>query len=145
MSDYPSAPLSFDPIGAPVDQPNDRDDLVLTIARLKEENERLDTNGQGFRSRNMELLQQIKNVRGYIMGLDSFEGSISDEVEAIAGYLDIELTKQIQGTATFEISWTATVPLGFEADDIELSFDVECDNDFDWQEINTEVTAEDSE
>jgi transcription-repair coupling factor (superfamily II helicase) len=94
-----------------------------------------------------EIQMKVDAVRGYIADLYSMNGEIDDEIKEIAGYLDIELTKEISGTATFEISFTAQVPLDFDTDDFELSFDVSCDTyeaeDFEWNEDDTSISAED--
>jgi septal ring factor EnvC (AmiA/AmiB activator) len=94
-----------------------------------------------------EIQMKVDAVRGYIADLYSSNGEIDDDIKEIAGYLDIELTKEISGTATFEISFTAQVPLDFDADDFELSFDVSCDTyeaeDFEWNEDDTSISAED--
>ena len=93
-----------------------------------------------------ELRQKIANVKGYFFDLYSMNGNIEEEIKEIAELLDITLTKEIQGTATYEISWTASVPLDFDADDFEISFDVNCDTyeaeEFDWNEDNCEVSGE---
>lgn len=93
-----------------------------------------------------ELSQKIANVKGYIADIYSEDGEIDERVKDIARLLDIELTKRISGSAEFSISWSAQVPIDFDADDFELSFDVDCDTyeaeDFDWQEENTSVDAE---
>ena len=87
-------------------------------------------------------------MRGHILDLYSINDEIDDDMEEVARLLDIELTKEISGTATFEISFTADVPLGFDADDFEISFDVNCDTDdaegFDWNEDNCEINAEEA-
>lgn len=96
--------------------------------------------------RTSELSQKIKNVEGVIRDYYSENGEMLEELETIASLLDIALTKRISGTADFSISWSAEVPLGFDPDDFEISFDVDCDtydaDNFDWQEENTEVHAE---
>ena len=97
--------------------------------------------------RHNELQQKIANVKGYIFDMYSMNGEIDEDTKAIADLLDITLLKEIQGTATYEISWTALVPLNFDADDLEISFEVSCDTyeaeDFDYNEDNTEVCGED--
>lgn len=94
-----------------------------------------------------ELQQKIANVKGHIFDMYSMNGEIDEDTKMIADLLDITLTKEIQGTATFEISWTASVPLDFDADDLEISFEVSCDTyeaeDFDYNEDNCDVSGED--
>lgn len=98
-------------------------------------------------NKHTELQQKIANFKGYLFDLYSENGHIEDEIRYIAELLDITLMKEIAGTATFEISWTAQVPLDFDADDFEISFDVNCETydaeDFDWNEDNCEVSGED--
>lgn len=97
--------------------------------------------------RHNELQQKIANVKGHIFDMYSMNGEIDEDTKAIADLLDITLLKEIQGTALCEISWTALVPLNFDADDMEISFSVECDTyeaeDFDYNEDNCEVSGED--
>ena len=118
-------------------------------AEIDNLNERLDNVqvAKEFSDRHRdELRQKIENVKGYIADIYSEDGEIDERVKDIARLLDIELTKRISGDATFTISWSAQVQIDFDADDFELSFDVDCDTyeaeDFDWQEENTEVNAE---
>lgn len=117
------------------------------ITNLKESVDRLQRNWDYANNANSELRQKIANVKGYFFDLYSENGHIEDEIRYIAELLDITLTKEIQGTASFEISWTASVPLDFDADDFEISFDVNCETyeaeDFDWNEDNCEVNGED--
>lgn len=127
--------------------PNDRDDLLIQIENLTTDRDRVQSNFDATLRMNQELNQKISNVRGYIFDLYSMHGDVSDDVKEIAEYLGIELTKRIQGTATYTIEFTAEVPLDFDADDFEVSFSVECDSyeadNFDWTEVDTEVSAED--
>jgi len=94
-----------------------------------------------------EIQMKVDAVKGFIADLYSMNGEIDDDIKEIAGYLDIELTKSVTGTATFEISFTAEVPLDFDTDDFELSFDVNCDSyeadNFEWSEENVDVDCED--
>ena len=129
--------------------PNDRDDLIIQIENLKAENLRLTNNWEYVRNQFNELRTQIKNVEGAIRDFYSENGDVSEELVQIAELLNITLTKRISGTASFEISWSANVPLDFDASDFEISFDVDCEpyeaEDFDWQEENTEVNGEDDD
>lgn len=98
--------------------------------------------------RHNELQQKIANVKGYLFDVYSETGNIEEELKEIADLLSITLMKQIAGTATFEISWTAQVPLEFDADDFEISFDVNCESyeadDFEWDEDNCHVQVEEA-
>lgn len=89
---------------------------------------------------------KIAAVEGHIADIYSEDGEVDDRVKEIAEYLGITMTKRISGDATFTISWSAQVPLDFDPDDFEISFDVDCDSyeadDFEWQEENTEVNGE---
>lgn len=122
-------------------------------AALQSENNRLNDDIERVRglyasssTSTQEYRQKIDNVKGYIRDIYSEDGEVDDRVKDIAGLLNIELTKSISGTAIFEISWTADVPLDFDPDDFEISFDVNCDtyeaDNFDWDEENTSVSAE---
>lgn len=122
-------------------------ELSLQINTLQREVERLQGNFDRTLARSRELETKISNVRGHIFDMYSMNGSVDDDIKEIAGLLDITLMKEIQGTALCEISWTAQVPLDFDADDFEISFDVNCETyeaeDFDYNEDNTEVSGED--
>jgi hypothetical protein len=115
------------------------------IARMNEQMDVLARNVSTWRTNALELERKIDNVRGHIMDLYSMNGEIDDDIKMIAEFLDIELTKRISGTAVFEINFSADVPLDFDADDFELSFDVSCDtyeaDNFEWDEDNTEINA----
>lgn len=97
---------------------------------------------------NVDLQRKIDNVEGYIRDQADMNGELSDDCKEIAGYLGIRLTKEINGTATISISWTATVPMEFDAEDLEISYTLECDTydaeDFDWNEDEMTVEGEDS-
>jgi hypothetical protein len=105
------------------------------------------TNWEYASSKQRELIQKIANVKGHIFDMYSMNGEVDDDIKEIARLLDITLMKEIAGTATFEISWTAQVPLDFDADDFEITFDVNCETyeaeEFDWNEDNCEVNGED--
>ena len=93
-----------------------------------------------------EIKDQVTNVKNHIFEIYAMNGEIDEDTKMIADLLDITLLKEIQGTALCEISWTAQVPLDFDADDFEISFDVNCEEydaeDFDWNEEHTSVHAE---
>ena len=122
-------------------------ELESQVTNLKETVDRLQRNWDYANNANSELRQKIANVKGYLFDVYSETGNIEEELKEIADLLDITLTKEIAGTATFEISWTAQVPLDFDADDFEISFDVNCETydaeEFDWNEDNCEVNGED--
>ena len=94
-----------------------------------------------------DLKIKIGNAGGIVMDYYSENGELTDELNDIGKYLGIPMTKQISGTASFEISWSAQVPLDFDVDDFEISFSAECESydaeDFEWQEENSEVNGED--
>lgn len=117
------------------------------IIALKSNLDTMTSNWEYCRNEMNDLRRKIENVRGHIMDIYSMSGSLDDDIKEIAGYLDISLTKRISGTATYEISFSAEVPLDFDADDLELSFSVECESyeaeSFTWDEEDTNVNAED--
>ncbi len=123
------------------------DRQALEITNLKQQVAHLENLREHWQRQYNEAQQKIANVKGYFFDLYSENGRIEDEIKYIAELLDITLMKEIQGTALCEISWTAQVPLDFDADDMEISFDVNCETyeaeDFDYNEDNTEVRAED--
>ena len=121
--------------------------MEYDLGAIAKENERLKLNTGSFQRQLSEIHMKIDAVKGYIADLSSMNGEIDDDIKQIAEYLDIELTKEISGTATFEISFTTLVPLDFDANDFELSFSVDCDSheaeDFEWNEEDTSIYAED--
>lgn len=115
--------------------------------RLTQDLESLRNMYQRVLGETQEYRQKVQNVKGAISDVYSEDGEIPDVLVEIARMLDIELTKRISGTASFEISFSAEVPIDFDASDFEISFDVDCETyeaeNFDWQEENTSVDAED--
>ena len=134
-----------DLLDTPLNEPT-RGELSIQINTLQREIERLQTNCEAFRRRAEDLNIKIGNAAGVVRDYISENGSITDELRDIAEYLDVSLTKEISGTATFEISFTARIPLDMDPSDFEISFDVNNETyqaeDFDWDEENTEVNAE---
>lgn len=120
--------------------------LAKQIINLKVQVERAQRNHEFAAGQVRSLVQKISNVEGVIRDYYSENGEVSEELEEVARLLDITLTKEISGTARYEISFTAQVPLDFDADDIEISFDVSCDSydveEFDWNEDDHDVSAE---
>ena len=134
-------------IDSPAPVPNDRDDLIIQIENLNTKLEDVVSYRNSYQRQLSEIQMKVDAVKGYISDLYSMNGEIDDDIKQIAEYLDIELTKAVTGTATFEISFTAEVPLDFDTDDFELSFDVNCDSyeadNFEWSEENVDVDCED--
>jgi hypothetical protein len=130
---------------APVD--NGVDDLVIQIEDLTKRLETAESYRNSYQRLLNELEMKIQAVKGFIADLYSTNGEIDDDIKEIAGYLDIELTKSVTGTATFQISFTAEVPLDFDADDFEISFSAECESyeaeGFEWNEDDTNIQCED--
>lgn len=124
-----------------------REELSLQINTLQREVERLTNVNNSYYSTISEHRLKIDNVKGLIRDYISAGDQIEDQTREICDLLDIELTKTISGTAIYEISWSATVPLDFDADSMEISFDVNCESyeveDFDWNEDNCEVHGSD--
>lgn len=119
-------------------------------AKITEQEQRINhlvMQNDSFRLELNEFRTKVSNVKGIICDVWSEDGEIPDHLTDIARILEIELTKRISGTASFEISWSAQVPIDFDADDFEISFDVNCETyeaeDFSWDEENTEVHGED--
>ena len=131
----------------PTSAPASIDEMQAEITNLKQSLATAENMRGHWERRHNELQQKIANVKGHIFDMYSMNGEIDEDTKAIADLLDITLLKESQGTATYEISWTAQVPLGFDADDFEISFDVNCETyeaeEFDWNEDNCEVNGED--
>lgn len=117
------------------DVPNDRDDLIIQIDNLTKDRDRLQMNFDAARSRNEDLIRQINNVRGHIMDIYSMNGELDEDIKEIARMLDITLTKRIQGEANLRITYTAEVPLDFDTNDFELSYEINCES---WDADNFE-------
>ena len=139
----------------PTSAPAGLENLTPSYDELSTENSRLNAqiatvtrNWDSARTQAQDLQRKIDNAAGVIRDYYSENGELTDELTDIARMLDIPLTKEICGTATFSISWTAQVPLDFDPDDLEISFSAECDTyeaeDFDYNEDDTTVEAEDS-
>lgn len=124
-----------------------REELSLRINTLEREVERLTFNANNAHQQANDLFNKIEGVRDFILDAAGRFNGIGDDLTAVAELLDIELTKTVSGTAVYEISWSATVPLDFDADSMEISFDVNCESyeaeDFDWNEDNCEVNGSD--
>lgn len=123
------------------------DRQAVEIVNLKQQVATLENLREHWQRQHNELRIKVDNVKGYFFDLYSENGHIEDEIKYIAELLDITLMKEIAGTAKYEINWTAQVPLDFDADDFEISFDVNCETyeaeDFDYNEDSTEVCGED--
>ena len=121
--------------------------MLAQIQNLTTRLENAEMARNSFQRQLSEISMKVDAVKGFIADIYSSNGDIDDDIKQIAEYLDIELTKSITGTATFQISFTAQVPLDFDADDLEISFSAECDSyeaeDFEWNEDDTTVEAED--
>ena len=121
--------------------------MLAQIQNLTTRLENAEMARNSFQRQLSEISMKVDAVKGFIADIYSSNGEIDDDIKQIAEYLDIELTKSITGTATFQISFTAQVPLDFDADDLEISFSAECDSyeaeDFEWNEDDTTVEAED--
>jgi hypothetical protein len=129
--------------------PEDERELIEArneVMTLKAEILRLEQNTNHWYDQHKELNYKAQGVKGVILDYISENGEVTDELKEIARILDMTLTKEIAGTAIYEITFTARVPLDFDADDIEITFDVDCNSyeaeDFDWNEDNCEVNAE---
>ena len=120
--------------------------LTTEIANLKAENLRVTNNYEFWLNKAHDFERKINNAAGVIRDYISENGEVSDELRNIAKHLDVPLMKEIAGEATFRISFTAKVPLDFDADDFEISFDASCETyeaeDFEWNEEDTDVEAE---
>ena len=123
------------------------DRQTAEITNLKQKFDTAQSMREHWERKHNELQQKIANVKGHIFDIYSMEGRVSDEIKEIADLLDITLMKEIQGNATLEITWTAQVPLDFDADDFEISYSLDCDTyeaeSFDWNEDNFEINGED--
>lgn len=140
---------TFFPTSTPVAEETLRESFdrqAVEITNLKQQVATLDNLREHWQRQYNEAQQKIDNVKGYFFDLYSENGEIEDEIQYIAELLDIVLMKQIAGTSTCEISWTAMVPLNFDAEDMEISFDVNCDSeadDFEWHEESVDTSGED--
>ena len=117
------------------------------IDRLKSDLISMTANWNVAKASAAEYRQKIANVQGHMFDVYAMEGSVSEEIINIAHLLDITLLKEVSGTATAEISWTAQVPLDFNANDMEISFTVDCESydveGFDWNEDHISIDGED--
>lgn len=127
----------------------ERSGFETEITNLTAQVDRMIADRTHWQNKHTELVVKIENVRGYIMDDLSVNGEMDENLKEIADLLDITLTKTISGTATLEISWRAEVPLDFDGDDFELSFDVDCQSyeadNFEWDTVDESVVCEDEE
>lgn len=118
------------------------DRQAVEIDNLKKSNDR-------WQSDYTYLQRKIENVKGYIIDQYSMEGRISDDLAEIAALLDINLTKRVRGTMTIEVEYDFDAPLGFDNDDLELSYTIDCDShevdNFDWNEVSADWSSEDED
>lgn len=139
---------TFFPTSSPAISAEAYNELQSENAKQSERINHLVMQNDSLRLELNEFRTKIIGVKGVISDVYSEDGEIPDHLIDIARILEIELTKAISGTASFEISWYAQVPLDFDPDDFEISFDVNCETyeaeDFSWEEENTEVNAEDA-
>ena len=143
--------MEFFPTSAPAMAEETRQEIIdrqsAEITNLKQSLANAENMRGHWERRYNELHQKIMNVKGHIFDMYSMNGEIDEDTKAIADLLDITLMKEIQGTATCEITWTAQVPLDFDADDFEISFDVNCDTyeaeSFEYNEDSVDISAED--
>ena len=122
-------------------------EMQAEINSVREQFERAAEMRDHWMRKSQGYATQIENVKGYISDIFSMNGSIDEDIKAIAELLDITLTKTISGSATLEISWTAEVPLDFDSEDFEIGFDVECDTyeaeNFEWDVVSQDIICED--
>lgn len=146
MDIYTETTPAIDPEIMEIVQDQSMASLAKQIINLKSTLAQSQRNHEFAASQLRELRTKIDNVQGFMRDFYSENGEMNEDLEEIARLLDIELTKEISGTARYEISFTAQVPLDFDADDIEISFDVSCDSydveEFDWNEDDHDVSAE---
>lgn len=122
------------------------DDLNLRIITLESNLKSMTDNWSYASNRLAELRTKIENVRDHIMNVYSIYGEIDGDMEEVARLLDISLTKRISGKMTIEIDFSADVPLAFDPDDLELSYEISCDtyeaDNFDFNEVRSDWTVE---
>jgi hypothetical protein len=122
------------------------DDLNLRIVTLESNLKSMTDNWSYASNRLAELRTKIENVRGHIWDIYSMNGEVDEDIQAIAELLDISLTKRISGRMTIEIDFSADVPLAFDPDDLELSYEISCDtyeaDNFDFNEVRSDWTVE---
>ena len=143
--------MEFFPTSAPAMAEETRQEIIdrqaAEITNLKQTLATSENMREHWVRKHTELQQKIANVKGHIFDMYSMNGEIDEDTKMIADLLDITLLKEIQGTATCEITWTAMVPLNFDADDFEISFSVDCDTyeaeDFDYNEDSVDISGED--
>ena len=92
-----------------------------------------------------QLEQKIKDhefvsaqLRRRVAQIESFEGALKNNewdfdyetLSDLAGYFDIELSREYDVTITVRFSGTVTAPMHFDMDDIENFLDIRIDTDY---------------
>ena len=98
------------------------------MGEMQNKIDRLSENLDTARARINSFETKIDNVRNYILDEYAMEGMLHTQLEEVANMLDITLTKKIQGEANIRITYTAEVPLNFDGNDFELSYEISCDS-----------------
>lgn len=123
--------------------------LQNEIISLKSNLDSMTRNWEFASNKMRELNQKIANVRGHIFDMYSMNGEIDDDIKMIADLLDIELTKRVSGTMTIEVEYSFDAPLNFDNDDLDLSYEINCESygvdNFDWTEVSADWSSEDED
>lgn len=97
------------------------------------------SNLQLIHDNNLESLEFTRDrIKKFSAQINSFENALknnewdfdSETLSDLAGYFDIELSREYDITLTVRWSGTVTVPMDFDIDDIENYLDIRIDTDY---------------
>lgn len=97
------------------------------------------SNLQLIHDNNLESLEFTRDrIKKFSAQINSFENALknnewdfdSETLSDLAGYFDIELSREYDVTLTVRWSGTVTVPMDFDIDDIENYLDIRIDTDY---------------
>lgn len=111
-------------------------DLSDEVNRLTSHLDTMTRNWEQAKTRLSELSISISNVEGYIRDQYDITGEVSEDLKYVASLLGIEMTKTVNVSVTVTFSGTATVPMDYDADDLEgelvFSVDEVYNADIEW-------------
>lgn len=121
------------------------DYLTAEVSDLNAKAERLEQLNESLRIQVYNFNDKVRQVERIIKDYCHTD-ELTDELREIAEALDITLTKRVRGSGTLSFSFTAEVPLDFDEDSFEVSFEANCEEysaeDFDYTEEDLSYDVE---
>jgi hypothetical protein len=107
------------------------------IISLKSNLDTMTHNWEFAKNQLHETRVKIDNVQDYIYDIMSGDGSIDDDIRAIAALLDIHLTKNVQISGT--VSFSCSVEVAIDFDEAEIDFDADISELFDADDCDINI------